>query len=352
MRGKSTTEGRCGSSTPPARDIDLLDTDQFLSNEELDELWDWFFAASAEGMDAELVFVKLINSARNPYRHNIPQGYQPLARAQDLISLDQEDEVDQLKHLVTSLRAEIAVKDEHITSLEAKDEHYRESEKQLIRQIAEKEREIEKRDERLQILEENEKSFDSQLAELKQVSLQQKESLERQRKEAELLQQKRDELIELMENLNKEQLNNGELYRQVLQNKELELERWKQQSTLDESKQKQIEEELAAREKELQEMGNDYGRRLAEKEKELETKLAAIDELRVTIDGHEERLKQKLGECETKHMESRRDLISTVCTALSKKSLTPVSIGLQDEEWTGQKPSRLPAIRPPWLWRS
>jgi len=62
MRGKSAIKGRSGSSTPPARDVALLDTDQFLPNEELDELWEWFFTASAEGMDPELVFVKLINS--------------------------------------------------------------------------------------------------------------------------------------------------------------------------------------------------------------------------------------------------------------------------------------------------
>lgn len=351
MRGKSASKSRSGSSTPPARDVALLDTDQFLPNEELDELWEWFFTASAEGMDPELVFVKLINSARNPYRHHIPPGYQPPSGGQDLISLDQEDEVDQLKHLVTSLRAEIAVKDERITSLEAKDERYRESEKQLIQELAEKKREIEKRDERLHMLEDNEKIFDSRLAAMEQASLQQTEFLERQRKETEVLQQKREELIELLENVNKEQLNNGELYREVLRGKELELERWKQQSTKDETKLKQIEEELAGREKELQEMGNDYGRRLAEKEKELEGKQAAIDELRAVIDSHEEQLKQKLGECETKHMESRRELISTVCTALSKKSLTPVSIGLQDEEWTDQKPSRLSGLGRTWSWR-
>ena len=73
MRGKSATKGRSGSSTPPARDVDLLDTDQFLLNEELDELWEWFFTASAEGMDPELVFVKLINSvgANNSPRETI-----------------------------------------------------------------------------------------------------------------------------------------------------------------------------------------------------------------------------------------------------------------------------------------
>lgn len=221
----------------------------------------------------------------------------------------------------------------------------------MIRELAEKEREIEKRDNRLHTLEVNEKSFDSRLAEMEQASHQQNESLEGQKKETEVLQQKRDELIELLENLNREQLSNGELCREVLRNKEQELERWKQQSTLDENKLKQIEEELAGREKELQEMGNDYGRRLAEKEKELESKQAASDELRVVIDSYEEQLKQKLGECETKHMESRRDLISTVCTALSKKSLTPAAIGLQDEEWSDQKPSRLSGLGRTWAWR-
>jgi len=252
---------------------------------------------------------------------------------------------------VTSLRAEIAVKDENITSLEAKVERCRENEKQLIRELVEKEREIEKRDEQVHILKENEKLFGPRLAEMEQTSLHQNESLERQKKETELLQQKRDALVVLLENLNREQLNNGELYREVLGNKEQELERWKQQSTLDENKLKQTEEELAGRERELQEIGNDYGRRLSEKEKELENKQATIGALQAVIDSHEEKLKQKLGEYETKYMESRRDLISTVCAALSKKSLTPASLGLHDEEWNDQKPSRLSGIGRTWSWR-
>lgn len=349
MRGKSATKTRSGSSTPPARDVDLLDSDQFLSAEELDELWEWFYTANAESLDPELMFVKIINSARNPYRQHIPAGYQRHSGTQDLISLDHEDEVDQLKDLVTSLRAEVAAKDQIIGSLEAKDERLRESEKQLVREIAEKEREIEKRDERLYILEEEKLSFDARVAEMEQESLQKGEVLEKHKKEARVLQRKRDELGDLLEKVTRDQLNNGELFREVLRSKEQDLERWKQQSTLDEQKLKQLEEELAGREKELQEMGNDYGRRLAEKEKELESKQGTIEELSAVIESHDQHLNQKLGENETKHMESRRDLISTVCSALAKKSLTPASIGLQDEEWSFQRAS--PATQRTWPWR-
>lgn len=67
MRGKSTPKPpRSGSSTPPPRDPSLLDADQFLSGDDLDELWEWFHTAHADNIDPELVFVKLINSVRNP----------------------------------------------------------------------------------------------------------------------------------------------------------------------------------------------------------------------------------------------------------------------------------------------
>ena len=62
MRAKGKLKSQSGNATPPPRDPDLLDTDQFLSSQDLDELWDWFYSAYVMNVDPELLFVKTINS--------------------------------------------------------------------------------------------------------------------------------------------------------------------------------------------------------------------------------------------------------------------------------------------------
>ena len=44
------------------RDRDLLSADKFLTEDALDELWTWFCGAAKDGVDPQLVFVKMINS--------------------------------------------------------------------------------------------------------------------------------------------------------------------------------------------------------------------------------------------------------------------------------------------------
>ena len=67
MRARNTPKSRSGNSTPPPRDVDLLESDQFLPAGELDELWEWFYNAFNDNIDPELIFVKIINSVRHPY---------------------------------------------------------------------------------------------------------------------------------------------------------------------------------------------------------------------------------------------------------------------------------------------
>ncbi|KAF8460743.1 hypothetical protein BDZ91DRAFT_413421 [Kalaharituber pfeilii] len=55
----------------PQRDRDLLDADSYLTDAQLDSLWDWFCAASHERMDLQFIFVKLVNAARKPYRDTL-----------------------------------------------------------------------------------------------------------------------------------------------------------------------------------------------------------------------------------------------------------------------------------------
>ncbi|KAF8419106.1 hypothetical protein EV426DRAFT_567771 [Tirmania nivea] len=49
------------------RDRDLISTDEFLTDDILDEIWTWFRGATKDWVDPQLVFVKMINSARKPY---------------------------------------------------------------------------------------------------------------------------------------------------------------------------------------------------------------------------------------------------------------------------------------------
>ncbi|KAF8460744.1 hypothetical protein BDZ91DRAFT_851395 [Kalaharituber pfeilii] len=65
-------DGRRAMDTQlPQRDPDLLDADDYLTGPKLDNLWDWFCAANHEKMDLQTIFVKLVNSARKPYRDSL-----------------------------------------------------------------------------------------------------------------------------------------------------------------------------------------------------------------------------------------------------------------------------------------
>ncbi|KAF8460831.1 hypothetical protein BDZ91DRAFT_412271 [Kalaharituber pfeilii] len=54
------------------RDPDLTGSDEFLTNEKLDSLWEWFCNVGNEDkFHSQLIFAKLVNSARKPYRDNL-----------------------------------------------------------------------------------------------------------------------------------------------------------------------------------------------------------------------------------------------------------------------------------------
>ncbi|KAF8419104.1 hypothetical protein EV426DRAFT_720195 [Tirmania nivea] len=55
------------ASATRTRDKDLILTDRFLTDDVLDELWAWFCDAAQDGVDPQLMFVKMVNSARKPY---------------------------------------------------------------------------------------------------------------------------------------------------------------------------------------------------------------------------------------------------------------------------------------------
>ncbi|KAF8462109.1 hypothetical protein BDZ91DRAFT_797385 [Kalaharituber pfeilii] len=53
------------------RDRDLMEADDYLTESKLDSLWTWFSAANRNMMDLQMIFVKLVNSVRKPYRDNL-----------------------------------------------------------------------------------------------------------------------------------------------------------------------------------------------------------------------------------------------------------------------------------------
>ncbi|KAF8453713.1 hypothetical protein BDZ91DRAFT_748798 [Kalaharituber pfeilii] len=60
------------------RDRDLMpEADDLLTDDTLDRLWEWFCMANNEKFQPQLIFAKLINGARKPYRDNrwVPHGY-------------------------------------------------------------------------------------------------------------------------------------------------------------------------------------------------------------------------------------------------------------------------------------
>jgi len=54
----SASSAKCTST----RDRDLIPTDELLTDDALDELWAWFCGAAKDGIDLQLIFVKLVNS--------------------------------------------------------------------------------------------------------------------------------------------------------------------------------------------------------------------------------------------------------------------------------------------------
>ncbi|KAF8458734.1 hypothetical protein BDZ91DRAFT_742885 [Kalaharituber pfeilii] len=64
------------------RDRDLIpEADHFLTDDKLDGLWEWFCAASHDRFHPQMIFAKLMNAARKPYRENLV-----FARGQALIT--------------------------------------------------------------------------------------------------------------------------------------------------------------------------------------------------------------------------------------------------------------------------
>ncbi|KAF8445449.1 hypothetical protein BDZ91DRAFT_853720 [Kalaharituber pfeilii] len=60
------------------RDRDLMpEADEVLTDDKLDSLWEWFCMATNEKFQPQLIFAKLVNGARKPYRQNRPppHGY-------------------------------------------------------------------------------------------------------------------------------------------------------------------------------------------------------------------------------------------------------------------------------------
>ncbi|KAF8464282.1 hypothetical protein BDZ91DRAFT_849807 [Kalaharituber pfeilii] len=58
------------------RDRDLTGSDELLTDETLDGLWEWFCnVANEDKFQSQLIFAKLVNAARKPYRdnHSLPQ---------------------------------------------------------------------------------------------------------------------------------------------------------------------------------------------------------------------------------------------------------------------------------------
>ncbi|KAF8457104.1 hypothetical protein BDZ91DRAFT_685855 [Kalaharituber pfeilii] len=55
------------TASHPKRDRDLLVPDDVLTDNDFDNLWDWFASAVETNVDRQLIFAKLVNSARNPY---------------------------------------------------------------------------------------------------------------------------------------------------------------------------------------------------------------------------------------------------------------------------------------------
>ncbi|KAF8464289.1 hypothetical protein BDZ91DRAFT_783715 [Kalaharituber pfeilii] len=54
------------------RDRDLTGSDEFLTDETLDGLWEWFCnVVNEDKFQSQLIFAKLVNAARKPYRNNI-----------------------------------------------------------------------------------------------------------------------------------------------------------------------------------------------------------------------------------------------------------------------------------------
>ncbi|KAF8453087.1 hypothetical protein BDZ91DRAFT_749903 [Kalaharituber pfeilii] len=61
-------------ATLQKRDRDLTETDDILTEDKLDTLWEWFCMASQDSskFQPQLIFAKLVNGVRKPYRDNLP----------------------------------------------------------------------------------------------------------------------------------------------------------------------------------------------------------------------------------------------------------------------------------------
>ena len=60
----SSADPGAGNSAASTRDRDLISTDEYLKDDTLDNLWTWF---CKDGVDPQLVFVKIINSVNIYY---------------------------------------------------------------------------------------------------------------------------------------------------------------------------------------------------------------------------------------------------------------------------------------------
>ncbi|KAF8462857.1 hypothetical protein BDZ91DRAFT_733534 [Kalaharituber pfeilii] len=330
-----------GTQTPPQRDPDLVDADVFLPTAVLDELWDWFCTAIRKNGDPELVFVKLINSARNPYREVISSGMKNgvwnYKSAPDLISMEEGgtiiDPVKELQEKVASLQTELAAKEQLVAALEARDERW-------VRELVEKDRLLEEKNTKIEKLQQDLIEQEREMG----VALVEKEKL---------LTEKEREVLLLREEYQGAvtQLQNS---RNALVHKTTEMEvdwcndgnnRGRSQEEVQglDEKVKKLEEELAARERELQEMGNEFGGKIARKDEEIAERDKRIEEQIQLGELRQRELKSKMEDMEKAHNEGRSKLIQTVCTNLGKHHLTPSAIGLQGDEWPrGSSPLQVP----------
>ena len=70
--GRNLSSSYSSSQTPPDgkmttdRDKDLLFSDAYLTEAALDDLWHWYRGATKDGLDPQMIFVKMVNAVSSP----------------------------------------------------------------------------------------------------------------------------------------------------------------------------------------------------------------------------------------------------------------------------------------------
>ncbi|KAF8462259.1 hypothetical protein BDZ91DRAFT_765241 [Kalaharituber pfeilii] len=112
----------------PQRDRDLMDADDYLSESKLDSLWEWFCAANEEKLDPQMIFVKLVNAARKPYRGNVLSHGFPSSGSSHytpseytvLEALGETPQQSHESHKVQALQTKLAIAETLLQAKEAK----------------------------------------------------------------------------------------------------------------------------------------------------------------------------------------------------------------------------------------